>query len=201
MRSIAHPHRIDVYVQVKKQIDETTTYYNVKKTAFPIDFCLTATMSWCDPKCPATKSLWLVAFTISMAWLALFSYVMVTVADTINVQFGITQAILGVTLCAAGTSFPNLWASYLTAREGKSSMAVANALGSNVQNVFLALALPWTVKTFFAEGNFIPMATPGIMDGVVWMAMLKGPALVRGQRTGMVQGLAPLRSTLSDGDT
>eukprot|EP00392_Amoebophrya_sp_AT5.2_P010432 g10492.t1 len=144
--------------------------------AFPIDFCLTATMSWCDPKCPATKSLWLVAFSISMAWLALFSYVMVTVADMINVQFGITQAILGVTLCAAGTSFPNLWASYLTAREGKSSMAVANALGSNVQNVFLALALPWTVKTFFAEGNFIPMATPGIMDGVVWMAMLKGPA-------------------------
>jgi len=40
------------------------------------------------------------------------------------------RSILGVTLCAAGTSFPNLWASVLTAREGKSSMAIANALGT-----------------------------------------------------------------------
>ncbi|CAD7961611.1 unnamed protein product [Amoebophrya sp. A120] len=137
--------------------------------ALPVNFLLESTMRWCDPKNPKTKPLWLVAFTISMCWLAVFSYVMVTVADIINIQFHITQAILGVTLCAAGTSFPNLWASYITAKEGKSSMAVANALGSNVQNVFLALALPWVVKTFFAENNAIPMATPGIMDGVVWM--------------------------------
>merc|ERR1712232_1215793 len=105
-----------------------------------------------------------------MGWLALFSYVMVVSADWINVTFGISQAVLGVTLCAAGTSFPNLWASLLTVKDGKSSMAIANALGSNVQNVFLALALPWVVKTFFAENYQIQMATPGIMDGVAWMA-------------------------------
>lgn len=44
-------------------------------------------------------------------------------------------------------------------------MAVANALGSNVQNVFLALALPWTLKTLFAADHSITMATPAIMDG------------------------------------
>ncbi|CAD7971830.1 unnamed protein product [Amoebophrya sp. A25] len=137
--------------------------------ALPINYALGRSMSWCDPKQGATKPRWLSAFCVSMGWLALFSYVMVVSADFINIQFGITQAVLGVTLCAAGTSFPNLWASYLTAKGGKSSMAVANALGSNVQNVFLALALPWTVKTFFADGQFIPMATPGIMDGVLWM--------------------------------
>ena len=38
-----------------------------------------------------------------------------------------------------------------------------------MQNVFLALALPWTIKTAFATDNYIPMATPGIMDGVAWM--------------------------------
>jgi Ca2+/Na+ antiporter len=47
-------------------------------------------------------------------------------------------------------------------------MAIANALGSNVQNVFLALALPWVFKTMFAPGQYIAMATPGIMDGVAW---------------------------------
>ncbi|CAD7967088.1 unnamed protein product [Amoebophrya sp. A120] len=137
--------------------------------ALPINFLFESTMRWCDPKNPKTESLWLVAFTISMCWLAVFSYILVTVADIINIQFHITQAILGVTLCAAGTSFPNLWASYITAKEGKTSMAVANALGSNVQNVFIALALPWVGKTLVSENHEIPMVTPGIMDGVAWM--------------------------------
>jgi len=35
--------------------------------------------------------------------------------------------------------------------------------------VFLALALPWVLKTLFAANGSIPMATPGIMDGIVWM--------------------------------
>jgi hypothetical protein len=30
-------------------------------------------------------------------------------------------------------------------------MAVANALGANVQNVFLALAIPWTIQAIFLE--------------------------------------------------
>ena len=32
------------------------------------------------------------------------------------------------------------------AKAGRADMAIANALGSNVQNVFLALAIPWLMR-------------------------------------------------------
>ncbi|KAF4750005.1 hypothetical protein FOZ63_024606, partial [Perkinsus olseni] len=53
------------------------------------------------------------------------------------------SALMGVTVCAVGTSFPNFYASLIMAKAGRSSTAIANALGSNIQNIFIALALPW----------------------------------------------------------
>merc|ERR1711920_816497 len=70
-------------------------------------------------------------------------------------------------------------------------MAIANALGSNVQNVFLALGIPWAMKTVvmwandektpkFVEGKETPpmpspgalyVAAGGIKEGVLFMAL------------------------------
>ena len=58
----------------------------------------------------------------------------------------------GITVCAIGTSFPNAVASVLMAQQNKPAAAIANALGSNVQNVFLAMALPWVpFRSFMGE--------------------------------------------------
>eukprot|EP00421_Protoceratium_reticulatum_P027293 CAMPEP_0168471444 /NCGR_PEP_ID=MMETSP0228-20121227/59285_1 /TAXON_ID=133427 /ORGANISM="Protoceratium reticulatum, Strain CCCM 535 (=CCMP 1889)" /LENGTH=78 /DNA_ID=CAMNT_0008487353 /DNA_START=26 /DNA_END=259 /DNA_ORIENTATION=- len=78
-----------------------------------------------------------------MAWLAFFAYSVVVACDGIHEAFGIPVALLGFTVAAAGTSFPNVFSGVVVARQGKATMAVANALGANVQNVFLALAVPW----------------------------------------------------------
>merc|ERR1711974_546263 len=68
------------------------------------------------------------------------------VATQINVQIPqLSMAFLGVTVCAVGTSFPNAIASVLMSKQDKSAAAIANALGSNVQNVFLAMAMPWLI--------------------------------------------------------
>ena len=48
-------------------------------------------------------------------------------------------------------------------------MAIANALGSNIQNVFLALGLPWLVNALINGGEFT-QSTDGIYAGVVSMA-------------------------------
>jgi len=142
----------------------------------PLEFLLNSSMSWCDPKVRVTSSdvaptTWLkpwFCFTLAMFWLALFSFILCEAAGQISDAFpGISQEMMGITVCAAGTSFPNLWASLVTANQGKSSMAIANALGSNIQNVFLALALPWFFKAWAGP---IPMATPGLADSLAWMA-------------------------------
>merc|ERR1711979_12599 len=92
---------------------------------------------------------------MSMAWLAVFAYLVVGACDGIHQDFGISNSILGFTVAAAGTSFPNVISGMVVARQGKTTMAVANALGANVQNVFLALAIPWAIQSYFIyQGPF-----------------------------------------------
>jgi len=136
--------------------------------ATPVELIIGATVGWCDVRVPAKRGLWGWTFVCSMIWLAIFSYLMCMAADGLHEGFGIPTGVLGVTLCAVGTSFPNFWASVLMAKAGRADMAVANALGSNVQNVFLALAIPWIAKTV-SSGEPYAVAANGIMTGVAWM--------------------------------
>merc|ERR1719387_1924010 len=114
-----------------------------------------------------------------MVWLGIFSYLMCNAADAINYYFCVPTSVLGITLCAVGTSFPNAVASILMAKQNKSALAVANAFGSSVQNIFLALAFPWVLVTIFPILSYhgrpaawlqpFPMEAPGLMEGVYWM--------------------------------
>merc|ERR1711974_301975 len=92
------------------------------------------------------------------------------VATQINVQIPqLSMAFLGVTVCAVGTSFPNAIASILMSKQDKSAAAIANALGSNVQNVFLAMAMPWCIYSLQTDGAPIVQNVAGISEGVAWM--------------------------------
>merc|ERR1711862_866100 len=107
----------------------------------------------------------------AMAWLAAFSYGMLEVAEQIHCNINVLpNAFLGITVCAIGTSFPNAVASIIMAQQNKPGAAIANALGSNVQNVFLAMALPWIIFSASTLGcGPIPQNVVGINEGVVWM--------------------------------
>jgi len=109
------------------------------------------------------------AFLSAMAWLSATAYVVCMGSDVIHKYWGVSQSFLGLTLVAVGTSWPNLMASVITAREGRGAVAVSNALGSNVQNVFLVLAGPLWVSVFL-NGPYI--ADSGdILESVVWMGV------------------------------
>jgi len=145
---------------------------------WPLHVCLAITLRWCDPTNPVKHGRWPAAFCISMVWLSIFSFIMVSASDQISTTFGISQTILGVTVCAVGTSFPNFFASILMAKDGRSAMAVSNALGSNVQNVFLALSVPWILRTAIPDIHNLPMDAKGIFTGVIWMGATLAMLLV-----------------------
>ncbi|CAD7922411.1 unnamed protein product [Amoebophrya sp. A120] len=153
----------------------------------PINFLYDITMSWCDPKETSRQHRWYWCFLLSMLWLGIFSNLMVSTVQHLAKAYQIPVGFLGATLCAAGTSLPNVWASFLASKDGKSNMAIANALGSNVQNAFVALALPWFLKcyVFASSGSVvtIPLRSPGLECGTIWMAgtllLLVGWAAVR----------------------
>lgn len=123
------------------------------------------------PTCftPERRSRWPLTFCMSMVWLAFFSYWICVMADDVSEDFGIPSSLLGLTLTAIGTSFPNCIASVIVASRGQCSMAVANALGSNIQNVFLALGFPWLANALVNGGSF-QQSTDGIFAGVISMA-------------------------------
>ena len=52
---------------------------------------------------------------------------------------------MGLTVGAIGTSVPNALLSFHVARVGFGTMAVSNALGSNVFDILFGLGLPWSL--------------------------------------------------------
>jgi|EP00927_Polykrikos_kofoidii_P065302 K+-dependent Na+/Ca+ exchanger-like protein len=118
----------------------------------------------------AEKEKWFaVTFIVSMFWLGATSLVCVLGSDALQKYWGIPQSFLGLTLVSIGTSFPNLWASVVTARQGRGPIAASNALGSNVQNVFLVLAGPIWGRVM-QKGSY-EMGGDDIMTSIIWMGL------------------------------
>lgn len=117
----------------------------------------------------------------SVIYLALLSFIMINCCDLIGNFIGATPTVMGLTLSAIGTSFPNLWASMVVARQGYGSMAIGNALGSNVFNILMALGAPWFVYVIILGGkSYRDMPDHGIVlfivllefVCVIWLAMI-----------------------------
>lgn len=145
------------------------------------DCMLKTTLASVDVKDVTKENKWPLCFLGAMGWLAVYSFLMLQVATAINGQIpALSMGFLGVTVCAVGTSFPNAIASILMSKQDKSAAAIANALGSNVQNVFLAMAAPWIIY----------MATPTAVCAVIcaepkeqWASIPQLPPK-KGQSTG-----------------
>ena len=60
--------------------------------------------------------------------------------------FGVSEDIIGLTIVAAGTSLPELAASVVAARKGKTGIAVGNVIGSCLFNAFLVLGTSALVR-------------------------------------------------------
>merc|ERR1712154_115507 len=91
---------------------------------------------------------------MAMLWLTIFSFCVVEMCEILHSEFKTQVSILGFTVAAIGTSFPNVISCIAVSKQGRTSMAIANALGANIQNVFLALALPWAIQAAISGGSF-----------------------------------------------
>jgi Ca2+/Na+ antiporter len=122
-----------------------------------------------------TASLPLALFsTLScLVWLIVGSYTMVTSLEALAELLDIPDAVVGVTLSAAGTSLPNYVASQVAARQGFGNQAVSNAFGSNTFNIMVGLGLPWLLYT--ADGHVYNSLRA---EGILEMVIILGSVLV-----------------------
>lgn len=62
-------------------------------------------------------------------------------AKEIARAFGLSEALIGLTIVACGTSLPELVTSVIAAKKGESDIAVGNVVGSNIFNILLILGV------------------------------------------------------------
>lgn len=69
--------------------------------------------------------------------------------------FGLSEAIIGLTIVAVGTSLPELVTSVIAAKKGESAIAVGNVIGSNIFNIFLILGMSATILPMNISSTYI----------------------------------------------
>ncbi len=104
------------------------------------------------------KNIWLVLLMVVGGCTALVfgADMFLDSAVTIAEHLGMSEAVIGVTIVAVGTSIPELAASVAAAVRGNGGIALGNVLGSNIFNIFLILGISATVH---------PLTLGGILTG------------------------------------
>lgn len=84
-------------------------------------------------------------------------------ASDIAKSLGVSEAVIGLTIVAAGTSLPELAASVVAAMKGRTEMALGNVIGSNIFNIFLVLGSAATITplSMGTIGNFDMLSLVG----------------------------------------
>ncbi len=77
-------------------------------------------------------------------------------ASGIAQGLGVSEAVIGLTIVAAGTSLPELATSVVAAVKGRPGLALGNVIGSNIFNVLMVLGLSATIRRlpFGGIGDF-----------------------------------------------
>jgi cation:H+ antiporter len=81
------------------------------------------------------------AIVFGLGLLTVGGNLLVDGAVSLAKKWGISEAIIGLTIVAIGTSMPELIVSLLAAIWGNTEIAIGNVLGSNIANIFLILGL------------------------------------------------------------
>ena len=102
------------------------------------------------PLMPVWKALLLML--VGLACLIGGSNLFVEGATQIAAALGVSDAVIGLTIVAMGTSLPELATSVVAARKGNSGIAIGNVLGSNVLNILLILGVTGLISPMHIQG-------------------------------------------------
>jgi len=135
---------------------------------------------------PRTRELGLsvLAVLLGSGLLVLGGKYLVDGAVAIARYAGMTERVIGLTIVAMGTSAPELAASLVAAFRGRSDLALANIIGSNIFNILGILGITALLHP-------IPVAAAIVQTDAWWMlgfAVVLFPMMWTGRRISRVEG-------------
>jgi cation:H+ antiporter len=99
-------------------------------------------------------------------------------------RFNVSEAVIGLTLVAFGTSLPELATSVAAVLKGQSEIGVGNVLGSNIFNLGLVVGTAFTIRPAAVAGFVITQDLPILVAATV----LTGAFVLRDGRISRLEG-------------
>jgi cation:H+ antiporter len=139
------------------------------------------------PSSVLVSSLWVVGGLVALMLGARF---LVDGAVAIARGYGISEAFIGLTIVAVGTSLPELATSLIAALRRQSEIAIGNILGSGIFNVLGILGLTAVITPIPVAPRFLTFDLPVLIAVSLLLAMLllTRPVIGRGVGVAMLAG-------------
>lgn len=109
-------------------------------------------------------------------------------AQSIALSAGMSDTLTGLTICAMGTSLPELVTSITASKKGSNDMAVGNVVGSNIFNALAILGISGVITPITLVGD---AASQALTDGIILLAVSAAALLfcVTGKKLGRAEGI------------
>ena len=109
--------------------------------------------------CYKSMTLCVLAIVFGLGGLVFGGNLFVDAASSIAREWGISEAVIGLTIVAGGTSLPELVSSIMAVIKKKGQMALGNIVGSNIFNLLLILGVSSLIQPLsMGENTFIDWA-------------------------------------------
>lgn len=141
--------------------------------------------SVCEPATALSRPLWitLLVLTFGLAGLVAGADLLVDGSVFFARTWGVSEAVIGITIVAVGTSLPEIATSIVAAVRRQPDIAVGNIVGSNVFNLLGILGVTAVIRPIGHAG--IGVADLGMMLGT---ALVLLPLMKSGARIGRREG-------------
>lgn len=138
----------------------------------PINWPLALTVGIKDVRVPGNESWCYFEFIASIAWIAIYAYIMVDWVTKFGLIIRVPAVVMGLTLLAAGTSVPDLLSSVVVAKTGHGDMAVSSSIGSNIFDITVGLPVPWILFNLWFSCPVIVGADNLVISVIILIGMV-----------------------------
>lgn len=102
---------------------------------------------------------------------------------------GVSSLVVGLTVVALGTSFPELFVSVIASLRGEPAVAIGNVIGSNVFNIAVILGLGAVIRPIHIELRLLQLEIPFVLFITVLFPLLAMDGAIARLDAGILLGL------------
>jgi cation:H+ antiporter len=129
---------------------------------------------------------------VGIVTLLIGSEILVQGAVAGGIALGVSEAVIGMTMIAFGTSLPELTACVAAARKGESDLIIGGVVGSNIFNILSVMAFSAAVKPLIIDSRFIAFDMPAVIAVTFIFALMLFTLGQIGRRIGAVMAISYL---------